>query len=253
MRKKFYILTLFFAILGFISTAQTAEEWFQNGNMAYTNAAYKKALEAYHKALETGEHSAALYYNLGNTYYRLNEVAESIYYFEKGLILKPQDPDLSNNILFAKNMTLDAIEKLPQTQITAFNNKLMGMMNTNQWAWLTLLLVWLFSILLIIYLWIQSSKSKKQLFVSALVLGLLGVVSYTITSTKYMKLHSEQFGIVFSEVIQVNNEPNQRSEVQFILHEGTKVQILEQFQDWQKIRIANGAEGWVSGAMIREL
>ena len=68
-----------------------------------------------------------------------------------------------------------------------------------------------------------------------------------------MKLHSEQFGIVFSEVIQVNNEPNQRSEVQFILHEGTKVQILEQFQDWQKIRIANGAEGWVSGAMIREL
>ena len=150
-------------------------------------------------------------------------------------------------------MTLDAIEKLPQTQITAFNNKLMGMMNTNQWVWLTLLLVWLFSILLIIYLWIQSSKSKKQLFVSALVLGLLGVVSYTITSTKYMKLHSEQFGIVFSEVIQVNNEPNQRSEVQFILHEGTKVQILEQFQDWQKIRIANGAEGWVSGAMIREL
>ena len=119
-------------------------------------------------------------------------------------------------------MTLDAIEKLPQTQITAFNNKLMGMMHTNQWAWLTLLLVWLFSILLIIYLWIQSSKSKKQLFVSALVLGLLGVVSYTITSTKYTKLHSEQFGIVFSEVIQVNNEPNQRSEVQFILHEGTK-------------------------------
>lgn len=233
--------------------AQTAEEWFKKGNTAYTNAAYKQAIEAYEKALETGQHSAALYHNLGSSYYRLNQVAESIYYFEKGLVLAPSDPDLNNNILFAKNMTVDAIEELPQTQVKQFQNQILAALSMTQWSWLTLVLIWLFALLFIAYLWMQSSKVKKRLFVSALLFGLMGGLSFVIASQKNTLLESQQYGIVFSERMDVNNEPNTRSEIQFTLHEGTKVQILEVFENWQKIRIANGAEGWVSGADIKIL
>ncbi len=233
--------------------AQTAEEWFKKGNTAYTNAAYKQAIEAYEKALETGQHSAALYHNLGSSYYRLNQVAESIYYFEKGLVLAPSDPDLNNNILFAKNMTVDAIEELPQTQVKQFQNQILAALSMTQWSWLTLVLIWLFALLFIAYLWMQSSKVKKRLFVSALLFGLMGGFSFVIASQKNTLLESQQYGIVFSERMDVNNEPNTRSEIQFTLHEGTKVQIVEVFENWQKIRIANGAEGWVSGADIKIL
>ena len=233
--------------------AQAAEEWFKKGNTAYTNAAYKQAIEAYEKALETGQHSAALYHNLGSSYYRLNQVAESIYYFEKGLVLAPNDPDLNNNILFAKNMTVDAIEELPQTQVKQFQNQILAALSMTQWSWLILVLIWLFALFFIAYLWMQSSKVKKRLFVSALLFGLMGGLSFVIASQKNTLLESQQYGIVFSERMDVNNEPNTRSEIQFTLHEGTKVQILEVFENWQKIRIANGAEGWVSGADIKIL
>ena len=250
------LIFLCFLLLPFNSDplfAQTAEEWFKKGNTAYTNAAYKQAIEAYEKALETGQHSAALYHNLGSSYYRLNQVAESIYYFEKGLVLAPSDPDLNNNILFAKNMTVDAIEELPQTQVKQFQNQILAALSMTQWSWLTLVLVWLFALLFIAYLWMQSSKVKKRLFVSALFFGLMGGLSFVIASQKNTLLESQQYGIVFSERMDVNNEPNTRSEIQFTLHEGTKVQILEVFENWQKIRIANGAEGWVSGADIKKL
>lgn len=254
MRLNFTFFGMLLLGLGlYQGNAQTAEEWFQKGNTAYTNAAYKQAVEAYLKSLEEGEHSAALYYNLGSAYYRMNAVAESIYYFEKGLALAPDDPDLNNNILFAKNMTVDAIEELPQTQVAQFQSKFLSVLSLQHWTWLSLLLVWLFALFITGYLWFQSSRVKKQLFVSALLFGTLGIAAYFAANTKNSQLQSEQYGIVFSERIEVNNEPNRRSEIQFTLHEGTKVQILEQFQEWQKIRIANGAEGWVSDANIRSL
>ncbi|MGB0255668.1 MAG: tetratricopeptide repeat protein [Flavobacteriaceae bacterium] len=254
MRLNFIFFGLFLLGLGFyLGNAQTTEEWFEKGNAAYTNAAYKQAIEAYLKSLEEGQHSTALYYNLGSAYYRMNAVAESIYYFEKGLTLAPNDPDLKNNILFAKNMTVDAIEELPQTQVAQFQSRLLSALSLPHWTWLSLLLVWLFALFMTGYLWLQSSRVKKQLFVIGLIFGVLGVASYFAANAKNNKLQSEQYGIVFSERIEVNNEPNRRSEIQFTLHEGTKVQILEQFQEWQKIRIANGAEGWVSDANIRPL
>lgn len=250
------LIFTFFFLLSFNSNpvqAQTAEEWFEKGNTAYTNAAYKQAIEAYEKALETGQHSAALYHNLGSSYYRFNQVAESIYYFEKGLLLAPNDPDLNNNILFAKNMTVDAIEELPQTQVKQFQNQLLATLSLQQWAVVTLILIWVFALLFTAYLWMQSTKAKKQLFVSSVVFGIVGIACFLIASKKNALLESEQYGIVFSERIEVNNEPNNRSEIQFTLHEGTKVQIVDVFENWQKIIIANGAEGWVSGADIKAL
>ena len=144
---------------------QSAEEWFQKGNTAYTNAAYKQAQEAYLKALEAGEESAALYYNLGNTYYRMNQVAESIYYFEKGLMLDPDDADLKNNILFAKNMTVDAIEKLPITQIAAWQQAWMSIFSLQQWSLLSVLFIWFFFFLMIAYLLQKAVRTKKRLFI----------------------------------------------------------------------------------------
>ena len=236
-----------------VLVGQSAEEWFQKGNTAYTNAAYKQAQEAYLKAIEAGEESAALYYNLGNTYYRMNQVAESIYYFEKGLQLDPDDADIKNNILFAKNMTVDAIEQLPVTQIAAWQQTWMAIFSLQQWSLLSVLFIWLFFFLMIAYLLQKAVRTKKRLFILGLSFALLSLGAFSTAYVKYHQMTQREFAIIFSERIEVKTEPNTRSEAAFVLHEGTKVEILEVFQDWQKIRIANGAEGWVFNANIRSL
>lgn len=253
MRKQGIIFTIALLWGTTFLLGQTAEEWFQKGNTAYTNAAYKQAQEAYLEAMAAGEVSAALYYNLGNTFYRLNQVAESIYYFEKGLQLAPEDPNLQNNILFAKNMTVDAIEQLPVTQITAWQQAWIASFSLEQWSMLSIIFIWLFFLLMVSYLVQKAVRAKKRFFVLGLCSALLSLGAFATAYVKHYQITQTEYAIVFSERIDVKTEPNARSEAAFVLHEGTKVEILEVFQDWQKIRIANGAEGWVFDANIRSL
>ena len=108
-----------FLLLVFVSFANAQNETlFNSGTEAYNKGDYNKAIERYLAIVENGQHSAELYYNLGNSYYKLNQIAPSIYYFEKALLLKPGDPEIKNNLGYAQNMTLDAIETMPETGLS---------------------------------------------------------------------------------------------------------------------------------------
>src|SRR5690606_40201598 len=87
--------------------------FFEKGNSLYNQGEYQAAIEEYLKISENGEHSSELYYNLGNAYYKLNQIAPSIYYYEKALLLNPDDQDILNNLQYAQNMTVDAIDVMP--------------------------------------------------------------------------------------------------------------------------------------------
>ena len=141
MRK---LLMLLFVIL-FISVGfgQDNDQTFENGNTAYNAGQFEKALLLYKKILESGEHSAALYFNMGNCYYRLNNVAESIFFFEKAKQLNPFDEDISINSAFAQNMAIDAVEMLPISQVTKFKDSLVELFNQEGWALVLILLSWL--------------------------------------------------------------------------------------------------------------
>ena len=113
MKKSFYIVFLLFKI-GF---SQTSDLLFEKGNELYNKGEFELAINEYNKILENELHSPELYFNLGNCFYKLNEVAKSNFYFEKALILSPKDQYILKNLSFAKNMILDSIEELPKTQV----------------------------------------------------------------------------------------------------------------------------------------
>ena len=107
MRKQ---LMLFFLLLFvFLGFGQDINQTFENGNTAYNAGQFEKATMFYKEILESGEHSAALYFNIANCYYRLNNVAESIFFFEKAKQLNPLDEDIKINSTFAQNMAIDAV------------------------------------------------------------------------------------------------------------------------------------------------
>ena len=251
--RKIMILFLVSFFHCFGALGQEKDITFDNANAAYNAGQFEKAVMLYKQILESGQHSAELYFNLGNSYYRLNQVGESIFYFEKAKQLEPTDEDINVNSAFAQNMAIDAVEVLPKSQVTQLKDNIIEFFSQEGWAYFIILLAWLFVLFWGIYLWNKIPFIKRTFFVTSLILAFLLIGSLFIAVIKSANTSDTTYGILFNEKMEVWAEPNSRAEVLFLLHEGTKVQMLDQLQEWQKIRIANGSEGWIKNAKVRSL
>ena len=252
MRKLLMLLPVLFLCCS-MALGQEKETTFENANSAYNAGQYENAVMLYKEILESGQHSAELYFNLANSYYRLNQVGESIFYFEKAKQLNPTDEDINVNSNFAQNMAIDAVEVLPKSQITQLSEKTIDLFSQDAWAYFIILLAWFLVFFWGLYLWNKVPVIKRTFFIFSLVLGLLLMGSLSIAVIKSSKTADTTYGILFNKKIEVWAEPNSRAEVLFLLHQGTKVQMLDQLQEWRKIRIANGSEGWIKNARVRSL
>jgi len=247
-------LMIFFIVSTLSLKAQApVSPLFEEGNTAYNNGDFFKAVTLYEQTLLTGKHSASLYFNLGNAYYRLNKVAESIYNYEKARQLDPENEDFKVNSAFAQNMTIDAIEPLPESQLSQVQNSLYALASASIWSKIVVLFVWLFAIFFSIYLLNKTIKLKRLFFVLSLFSLVLFLSSFTIKFFANAEQENKKYAIIFSNEINIWSEPNLRAEIQFTLHEGTKVELLDSLDEWEKIRIANGSEGWIKNASLKSL
>ena len=106
---KTFLIFWLLCMVGFSQNEQT----FEQANDLYNSGYYKEAIDRYDSILEADQHSAELYFNLANCYYKLNEIGPSIFYYEKALKLAPNDSDILNNLGYAQKMTIDAIQEVP--------------------------------------------------------------------------------------------------------------------------------------------
>ncbi len=253
MRIATIVIVLLFHFTGFSQENPSAETLFDNATSLYNDGKYEEATENYLAILDRGLHSAAVYYNLGNSYYKLNRIPESIYYYEKALQLSPDDQDVKNNLAFARNMTIDAIEPLPQTGLSRFWNNLTGNFHYNTWAGIAIALAFLTAIFFLCYYYLSSSVKKRIFFVASIAAVACLTGSVYIAYFQFHKNTNTKFAIVFAKESQVKSEPNSRSEQAFLLHSGTKVQILETLDDWKHIKLADGKTGWLPREDVKEL
>lgn len=249
MKHLFYILALLFSAI----TLGQSNALFEKGNTLYNQGEYEDAINTYKIILESNVHSAELYYNLGNAYYKLNEVAPSVFYYEKALQLAPNDVDIKNNLAFARNMTIDAIETIPEAGLTKFINNIASKMTFDGWAKTAVVLVCCFVVLFLCYYFVYASMGKRMAFIGSIACIILVGITLTMAFHKYNLDKNNRPAIVFSKESKVRTEPNSRSEESFTLHEGTKVQILENVQSWNKIKLADGKTGWIQDGDIKAL
>ncbi len=203
--------------------------------------------------LDKGEHSAELYFNLGNAYYKLNQIAPSIYYYEKALLLRPNDSEIKNNLAYSQNMTLDAIEVLPETGLANLYKRFTGYLSFDQWAKTAVFFMILFVLLYIAFYFFRYSTRKRIAFIGSLLAILLSIISTVFAFIEYEDFKTDNPAIVFAQESQVKTEPNDRSQQAFVLHEGTKVNVLEELNQWKKISLADGKTGWISSESIKLL
>jgi len=242
---------LFFILFVNLSFSQQ-NDIFIVANEKYNSLDFVGAIEKYNELLKGGFHSSELYFNLGNAYYKLDSLAQSIYYYEKGLKYFPNDSSLIQNLAYLNNLTIDDIESLPEDIVSKQLNYLLNYFSFNTWSIITIITAILSCVIFLLYFLSKSSIYKRTYFT-------IFILSFILTSSLLFvnfKIYNVQttieFGIVYKDVIEVNFEPNEKSEVLFEIHEGTKVEVIENFDmDWLKIKLSNGQTGWVIKNQIK--
>nr|WP_294927635.1 tetratricopeptide repeat protein [uncultured Flavobacterium sp.] len=231
-----------------------AQSSFEKGNALYQKGQYLQAAQTYESIIkEDKQHSAELYFNLGNCYYKLNKVALSIYNYEKALVLKPNDAETLNNLKFAKKLTIDEIKEIPKVGFAKLVQNFTGIFNYDNWAWISVGIAFAFLLSFIGYYFSQLTLSKRIYFIGMFVLLFALVLSVSAGIIEKDRFNNDRPAIVFAEMTEVRSEPQKGGSSIFLLHEGAKVYVKETLQNWKKIELTDGTEGWIDASAIKEV
>lgn len=249
MKKLLVLLIVFVSWSG--RTQETS--LFDQGVELYKEGQFERAITAWESILESGEHSAALYFNLGNAYFKIEQTAPSIYFYEKALQLDPNDKDIIHNLAMAQSYTIDEIVPAPQGFFQSFYQATVGIFSFNGWAVVAIIGSLLFGLFFIWYFLATATSKKRMVFsLSGISLVICGL-ALSMALMSYGDHKNNRYAIVFAATSQVRNEPLDRSEVSFRLHQGTKVKITDTDTDWVRIEIADGKEGWMPKQDLKEI
>ena len=240
-----YNMFKLFLILFFLNTQSQVEVVFDEGNALYNQGNYTEAIEKYTSIINNGFESAELYYNLGNAYYKINDIANSIFYFEKSLLLDLNNNETKNNLSFSQNMTIDRIETVPVNQVSKFISKFTNLFDYNTWFLISILFEFLSIIVFSLYLFNKNSNTKKRYFSIGSIFLFCFIIFLILSINLKSEYKKNNPAILFDSRISFKSEPNERSEELFLLNEGTKVNVLEKINEWSLIELSNGSKGWI--------
>lgn len=249
--KKFVVIA--FILIATVCFSQSAEELFNNANELYQQEKYEAAIEQYELIEELQLQSDVLFFNLGNAYYKLNKVGPAIYYFEKSLKLNPSNADAKTNLAFANKMTIDAIEILPKTIFQDFSDAVIYKFRYETWAKMTVVFSFFGALIFLLYHFSYSSRKKLLYFNVSLLSGILLVVTLAFAFKSYDYQENRIEAIIFKQTTEIKNAPTLNSNTIFKLHEGTKVIVLDEIDDWKKIKLTDGKIGWLIADYLKEI
>lgn len=231
----------------------TLDTLVSQGNRLYTNGMYNDAISLYKQAIDSGYMATGLYYNLGNAYYKKNEMPESILNYERALQLSPGDEDILYNLSIARQRIPDKIEQVPELFYMRWWKSLKNIVPPDGWAKVSIAGLFLLAISFAAYILGRGYRTRKTAFWLGTVFMFFTLISTGITLDQYHKVKNEIEAIVFSPSVTVKSEPDEDSGDLFVIHEGTKVEVKRQIGDWREIRIENGSEGWIMASDIRNI
>lgn len=237
------LLVTFILVNGFLMAS--SPDLFKKANGLYSSGRYQEAIKIYQQVIENGNESVSLYYNLGNAYFKANDIPSAILFYEKALKLSPTDNDIRFNLNVANTRIVDKIEPVPEFFIRTWINSLVNMLSVDNWARLLIGIFILFFVLVSVYLLSRTKSLRRIAFWAAVFVLIIFLITGLIGVYKYNLIKNNKEAIVFTPTVTIKSSPTQTSVDLFIIHEGTKVKILDKVGDWFEIRIANGSVGWL--------
>lgn len=236
-----------------IPTDMSAEELWSSANEAYNKAEYATALERYNAILDRGLHSAALYYNLANTYFKTEQLGKAILYYNRALRLAPADEDIRHNLEYAEQMTKDSIEEIPEFILTTWVRAVRGALSSTAWSVISLILLAAALAMALFYLLAQRLSLRKMGFYTMVIAALLFILTSLFAWSEREMIVNSKEAIIMSSAVSIKSSPDRAATELFVLHEGTKVSIGHEIAGWAEVRISDGRKGWVEQSRIEKI
>ena len=246
MIKRTKLILLAAVMFTLLLNAQPVEQLMNDGNEFYKNGNWEGAIDSYGKILNQGYESAALYYNLGNAYFKTGRLGQAILNYERGLKLKPGDDDLQFNLRLANTRTIDKIQEVPKLFITEWWDLFISVFNVSGWAFVVLLFFLAVLIFIGLYFMSGSINLQRLSIYGGIVSGISLVVLIVVLMLAYSREATSDYGIVLADTVNVKVSPTEESSDSFVIHEGLKFEIQDKLDNWVKIKLADGKVGWLS-------
>lgn len=220
------------------------------GDSAYIKNDFASAIQIYESLLQQGE-APEIYYNLGNCYYKTDDIARAILNYERALLLSPGNADIRANLEIARSKTIDKVTPVPEIFFITWIKSLVNSQSSDAWARTGIISFLLLLVSLAIFFFTQHIKWKKIGFSAAILFLIVTVLSNLFASQQKSYLTNRNDAIILSPSVTVRSTPSESGTSLFILHEGRKVEIKDNsMREWKEIRLEDGKVGWVPSSSI---
>jgi tetratricopeptide (TPR) repeat protein len=242
-------------VLLFVSNTLSARDLssVERADSLYTKGNYTAAMEEYLLLEESGMASWSLFYNIGNCYFKNGEYGKSILYYERALKLNPSGEDIIYNLNHVKQYTVDQIGTLPEFVLVTWIKRVNYALSSNTWAYLSLASMAATLFFFLVFRYGATSFLRKSSFFFSMTAFVLFVIMSLFSFSQKRAFFKSDDAIVLSPVVTVKNSPDDSGSALFVLHEGTKLEILEELGGWSRVELSDGRQGWIDASDIEEI
>lgn len=251
--KKLNIVATSIVALLFISpialSAQDVDTLWNEGVEAYSAGDWSLALDSWLEIENEGASDAKLYYNIAGAYFKNDQIAKAILYYEKCLLLDPAHKDAQFNLELANSMIQDRIEVLPEFFLVKWMRELSWSLNSDAWAAISLIMLSLALAMVLVFLLGNSVKARKIGFSIAIVALVICLSTFALSLNQRNRFRKADTAIVMRPVCNVKSSPSDMAAKDlFVIHEGTKIKLLDKLGAWSNIELSDGRQGWMLSA-----
>lgn len=245
-----FIWILAFFLLTSVSASAITK---QNADAEYQKGNYQQAIKDYEELLKNGV-SSDIYYNLGNAYYRTDNITKSVLAFERAHLLSPGDEDVNFNLQFVRGKTIDKITPVSEMFFVTWYKALVNYTSVDCWAKTGIIAIIIALVLALVYLFAPQIYLRKMGFLGGIFFLVIFLFCNVFAYQQKEVLLNRTGAIVVAPTVNVKNTPAKSSSDQFVIHEGTRVDITDKsMDDWRGVRLADGRTGWVETKQIEEI
>ena len=224
-------------------STQAGTLW-KEGVEAYSDNRFQDAVTAWESIVSTGVSSPALYCNIGDAYFKQGNYPKAILNYERALKLDPSFADARYDLDFAQSFVQDKIEAVPEFILKSVGRKICYTLGSNTWAVLFLVLLAIALVCWLVFLLSASVGKRRAGFYCGIVLLVLSLLCLEFAAWQKRDFRKSESAIVMTPVSSVKSSPSSGKDL-FVIHEGTKVKILDNVGEWQNISLADGRQGWI--------
>ncbi len=249
--KHTILVLLFFVPM--ILLADGAKTLFERANEQYEKQNYDSTIALLDSLLNAGLESPELYYNLGNAWFKKGEVPRAILFYEKAKKLKPNDPDINYNLELANTRIADKIEPVPEFFLSRWWKKAVNAFDDKQWTIINIVSYSILLIFFVVFFISHTKKTKRIAFFMGIVFLFISLLTGLMGYRNYKNRITHNTAIVFTPTVNVKSSPGGSANTIFVIHQGTKVRLIDHIKDWYRIKLANGSVGWIKEDDIEKI